>query len=137
MNFEEQENLILQHTFEHLNKQVKSVDHSCQICYPPSLTIPFIFDNFWKFVRKNYIALSYTSYTVLVFEKYCEAHLHKQPKDLVDKFAQKLLFSIRFDKNPTSVLKFINNLSNLATQTTYFQKSIKITTKIAINKDQL
>ena len=61
MNFEEQENLIL-HTFEHLNKQVKSVDHSCQICYSLLLTIPFIFDNFWKFVRKNYTALSYTSY---------------------------------------------------------------------------
>ena len=85
MNFEEQENLILQHTFEHFNKQVKLIDHSCQIYYPPSLTIPFIFDNFWKFVRKNYTALSYTSYTFLVFGKYCEAHLHKQPKDLVNK----------------------------------------------------
>ena len=39
----------------------------------------------------------------------------------------KLLFSIKFEKNLTSVTEFINNLSNLAIQTNYFQKSINFT----------
>ena len=103
MTFEEQEQIILQHTFEHFQNNITSVDHSCQICYSPPLTVPSIFDNFWNWISVYYTALSYTSYTVIALGIYCRAYLNDSntvKSGPVIKLARQLLFSIRFEIHP-------------------------------------
>jgi hypothetical protein len=111
MNFEIQEERILQHLFAHHTNQPLNQDYSCLICYPTSNRIPNQqFIHFWNWLQRYYNAESYSSYSVTALPLYLQlfqeetfpTNSHRTTTYLV-----KLLFSFRYRTRPFSLTQLI------------------------------
>ena len=127
--FEQQLQLIIYHTAEHLANinPITTVDHSCRICYPPPLILPSAFRNFWDWISTYFFAINYTSYTVQALPIFCQAFQQdtnriKGTQVLI--LSKELLFSIRYSRKPDPIRTLVFFFLNFTHRSNYFNTPI-------------
>ena len=102
MVFEQQEQLIVKHLYEHHRieyQPLSTIDHSCTTCYPQPQVVTVSFQNFWNWIESYHSEESFTIYTVQALHIYFQAFerdSNTNKSQQVINLAVKLFLSIRY-----------------------------------------
>ena len=130
MVFEQQEQLIVKHLYEHHRieyQPLSTIDHSCTICYPQPQAITVSFQNFWNWIETYHFGESFTLYTVQALHIYFQAFerdSNTNKSQQVINLAVKLFLSIRYLVRPTDFQDILFFFLNFTYRTNYFKDPV-------------
>jgi hypothetical protein len=136
MSFIQQAEQIQLHRQQHRRELPLNRDFSCLVCYPLTNQLPSEqFQNFWLWLLNYYEPATYSAYTVNAFPVFLHlfrseiptgdsnpTHINISVKTTT--YLIKLVYSIRFETNLSSIHSFVFRIYQLTYRTNFFEEPV-------------